>query len=76
MEKAIGAHLTGINEFPDALVKAGEEAFLDVVHAFLTTVLLTCTGVILFNPVLFRNTAFVAVVAGIAIIDLLISHRK
>lgn len=75
MERMTEAHLPEIAEFPHAVVRAGEELFLGVVHAFLTVVLLTCTGVILLNPVLFKNTVFVAVVAGIAIIDLLISHK-
>ena len=75
MERLVRANPSGIAEFPGTMVAAGEELFLGIVHAFLTVVLLTATGIILFNPVLFQNTALVAVVGGIALIDLLVSRH-
>jgi len=75
MEGFEGARPPVIAEFPGTVVSAGEELFLGMVHAFLTVFLLTSTGIILLNPVLFHNTQLVAVVGGVALLDLLISHR-
>ncbi|MCD4740324.1 hypothetical protein K8R43_03980 [archaeon] len=75
MEKYVKVHSPGIAGFPRAMVAAGEDLVLGVVHVFLTIVLLTAICMIAFNPILFQNIQLILVIGGIAVIDLWISHQ-
>lgn len=75
MRRFVRTTTPGIAEIPETMVSAGEELFLGIVHTFLTVILLTATGIMVFNPILFENTGLVAVIGGIALVDLLVSHR-
>jgi hypothetical protein len=76
MTGSVEARPKYIAEIPSTVVTAGETLVLDAIHGALTVVLLTSVSIIVFNPVLFQNTTMIAGLAGVALLDIIVSSKR